>query len=271
MTMRVGAFLYDVVRSVMAAFAFVVHDCSAISASHWAWSAGYSAVRSLGNAAFTISLVASARTSSASACEGGDDLLRNGLGADLLPAHAGGHVGVDEAGVHGDDERSLASELDAERVRERPRGRLRRAVGRPLRHGDEREHRQHVDQRAAAVLAQDRREGPRHPHRAEVVRLHLGSRGVDGARLPAMRSCGRMPALLTTMETSPQVRAALAMSSALVTSSRTGMTSGFVMRRGVAGGAVDLGAGVEQGLGDGGAEPAVGAGDECGCTFDLHG
>ena len=40
--------------------------CSAISVSHWAWSAGYSAVRSLGNAAFTISLVASARTSSAS-------------------------------------------------------------------------------------------------------------------------------------------------------------------------------------------------------------
>jgi hypothetical protein len=37
-----------------------------------------------------------------------------------------------------------------------------------------------------------------------------------------------MPALLTTMETSPQVRAALAMSSGLVTSSRTGMTSGLV-------------------------------------------
>ena len=38
-----------------------------------------------------------------------------------------------------------------------------------------------------------------------------------------------MPALLMTMETSPQVRAALAMSSALVTSSRTGMTSWLVI------------------------------------------
>ena len=39
----------------------------------------------------------------------------------------------------------------------------------------------------------------------------------------------RMPALLTTMETSPHVRAALAMSSALVTSSGTETTLGFAM------------------------------------------
>ncbi len=38
-----------------------------------------------------------------------------------------------------------------------------------------------------------------------------------------------MPALLTTMETSLHLRAASAMSSGLFTSSRTGMTSGFVM------------------------------------------
>ena len=48
------------------------------------------------------------------------------------------------------------------------------------------------------------------------------------------------------------------------------MTSWFVMVVVVAGAAVDLGAGVEERLRDGGAEPAVGAGDECGCTFDLH-
>src|SRR5215210_3801660 len=38
-----------------------------------------------------------------------------------------------------------------------------------------------------------------------------------------------MPALLTTIETSPHVRAAPAMSSRLVTSSRTGITSWFVI------------------------------------------
>ena len=44
----------------------------------------------------------------------------------------------------------------------------------------------------------------------------------DGKRRP-------MPALLTTMETSPHERAAAAMSSALFTSSRTGITSRLVM------------------------------------------
>src|SRR5205823_5566749 len=37
-----------------------VHDCSTLSVSHWAWSAGYKVLRSSGSAAFTISLVASA-------------------------------------------------------------------------------------------------------------------------------------------------------------------------------------------------------------------
>ena len=47
--------------------------------------------------------------------DGGDDLGRHRLGADLLGVDAGGHVGVDEPGVHGDDEGPLAAELHAER------------------------------------------------------------------------------------------------------------------------------------------------------------
>src|SRR6185295_14653812 len=40
---------------------------------------------------------------------------------------------------------------------------------------------------------------------------------------------------------------------------------------GVAGGGVDLlGAAVEKGLGEGGADASVGAGDEGDCSFDLH-
>ena len=79
-----------------------------------------------------------------------------------------------------------------------------------------------------------------------------------------------MPALLTTMETSPQARAASAMSSALVTSSDDRDEVLVRDGRGVTGGAVDLGAGVEERLGDGGAQAAVGSGDECGCVVDVH-
>jgi hypothetical protein len=60
-----------------------------------------------------------------------------------------------------------------------------------------------------------------HLHGAEEVGLQLGARRVDGARASEVE-LRPMPALLTTIDTSPHVRAAEAMSSALFTSSRTG-------------------------------------------------
>ena len=81
----------------------------------------------------------------------------------------------------------------------------------------------------------------------------------------------RMPALLTTMETSVQARAAFAMSSSLVTSSRTGMRRSFVMLAGSRAPPYTRGTGVEQGLRDRGAEAAIGAGNQGRCAFDLHG
>ena len=80
-----------------------------------------------------------------------------------------------------------------------------------------------------------------------------------------------MPALLTTMETSPQVRAALrdVVGAGHVEPNRDDV----LVRDGrrVAGAAVDLGTGVEQGLRDRGAKTSIGAGNERSRTFDLHG
>ena len=59
--------------------------------------------------------------------------------------------------------------------------------------------------------------------------VSISARAASTASMRATSKLRPMPALLTTMETSPQMQAALAMSSGLVTSSRTGMTSGLVM------------------------------------------
>ena len=248
----------------------VVHDCSAISVSHWAWSAGYSAVRSFGQCRFHHLAGRIGEDLLGVACDSGHDLLRNGLRADLLPAHTGSHVGVDEAGVHRDDEGSLPSELDAERVRERPRGRLRRAVRRPLRHRDERQHGQHVDQGAATVVPKDRREGARDAHRTEVVRLHLGPSGLDAA---VCQRCGLAEDACVVDDDGDVSAGARGIRDVVVVRHVEPNGDEAVVRdaRRVPSAAVHGGTGVEQGLRDRGAETAIGAGDQGSCAFDLHG
>ena len=80
-----------------------------------------------------------------------------------------------------------------------------------------------------------------------------------------------MPALLTTICTSSSSAAAAATPAASVTSKATGHEARVGDRRGVAHRGVDLRrAAREELLGDGLADAAVGAGDECDGTLDLH-
>ena len=55
----------------------------------------------------------------------------------------------------------FAAERAAQRLRERPRGRLRRVVARERRHARERHDRQHIDHRPAAIALDHRRQGAR--------------------------------------------------------------------------------------------------------------
>ena len=72
-----------------------------------------------------------------------------------------------------------APELGADAAGERQGRRLRGGIGRRHRQADQRQHRQHVDHRAAAGRRQDRREGAGQGQRAEVVHLHLPPRVLD--------------------------------------------------------------------------------------------
>ncbi|ABA48664.1 hypothetical protein BURPS1710b_0588 [Burkholderia pseudomallei 1710b] len=83
------------------------------------------------------------------------------------------HVGIDIRRMQREHARALLAQLVADRVRRGPRGRLRNAVRARIRQAEPRQHRQHVDDRAAAVLAQHRRERTRHRERAEEIRVEL--------------------------------------------------------------------------------------------------
>ena len=106
-----------------------------------------------------------------------DDLL----GRALRRVDPAGEIGVDEAGVEAENLRPLAFELDAQAIGERPSGGFRGAVGREQRSVHPARHREHIDDRAAAVLPEDRGERPRHAQRSEEVHLELLTGGLDRA------------------------------------------------------------------------------------------
>ena len=238
------------------------HRLTAWAASHCACRAGYNVVRSLARAALTISLVASASTSSASASMAVTICVCHRLRTDLLRVHTGGHVGVDEPGVYGDDESALVSKLDSKPVGERPGGRLRRAVGRDLGHRDEREHRQDVHQCTTAVVVQGRCEGSRDPEGAEEVRLHLGPRRVDGVRCQRRRASADTRVVDHDRHVATRRRRVVdVVGAGHVELDRD--DGGIRDARRVTSAAIDLGPGIEERLRDGGPEPAVGPRDEC--------
>jgi hypothetical protein len=136
----------------------------------------------------------------------GDD---RGVGL-LARVDVGRHVGVHPADVQGGDLDAPAArrELLAHHVRLRPRGRLRGAVRALVRDVKPGQDGQHVDDGAAAIGRQDRRESARHRERAEVAGLQAdpveiavrqpGVRGDAGAVDEQRRIGGRLRAAPAT-------------------------------------------------------------------------
>jgi hypothetical protein len=159
-------------------------------------------------------------------------------------------------------------ELVADRVGQRPFRRLRRGVRTELARVQPGEHGQHVEDRAAAVALDDRRERPRHGQRAEVVGLHLQPDLVQVAA--DQRGAGR--------------RAGVVHQQRRVGGERRGRLDGLgigdvecqhdcagqVDGLGAAGGGVHLGTAIEQLGRDVAAEAAVGAGHDGDGVLDVH-
>ena len=91
-------------------------------------------------------------------------LLVCAVQASRVSVHAGAarDVRLDATGMHGDRAHARPGELVAERLGEATHRELRGAVGALVRDAGEAEHARGVDDRARALLEQDRQEGP-HP------------------------------------------------------------------------------------------------------------
>ena len=89
---------------------------------------GTAGVSSPDSAALTRRLASSASTSESPASDGVEHEAGDVVGRRLGHVQTGGHVGVHEPDVDGDDLGVLGEQLEAQRVGQRPRRRLRRAV-----------------------------------------------------------------------------------------------------------------------------------------------
>ena len=151
------------------------------------------------------------------------------VGATLRHVEVGDHRRVGVAEVDADDLGAARCELEAQRVRDRPERRLGRAVriarGVPAERGVD------VDERAAAVGGEHRRERLRDGERAEDVGLEQRPHLVEVC--VEHRRGGRAPALFTTMVVSRASAATAAMDAASVTSSSSGTTRSSFHWRGV--------------------------------------
>ncbi len=192
-------------------------------------------------------------------------------GGRLYPAHAGGHVGVDVAGIDAGHQRTLPAQLEADAAGQRPCRRFRRAIGSLHRHVEPAHHREHVDDRAAAVVREHRRKRAAHRQSAEVVDLHLGSGGCQ-ARRRDQRLEGGEPGIV---DENGHVRARGGGRRDLprvsnVEANRNGST--FRKLRDVPCRGIDLAAaGLDQGARQCRTQPAIGARHEGDLSFDPHG
>jgi hypothetical protein len=164
--------------------------------------------------------------------------------------------------VQGEDLCAVGRHLLAHAVRQRQRGGLGGAVRPALRERDPRQHGQDVDERAPAVGAQDRCERTGDVQRAEEVGVELAVDGVEGV-LGEERGAGGDPCVV---DHDRHVAQRLGGSGDLcgigdVERNRERPRRRHGLR--IARPGVDLaGAGVEQAAHEGGAQAAVGTGDE---------
>jgi hypothetical protein len=164
----------------------------------------------------------------------------------------------------------LRAQFVAQAVRQAPGGRLRYGIGGQRGRADPARHRQHVEQRAAAVGRQHRRERLAHAQRAEHIGLHHAAGGGDAALGQHAAEVGDA-GVVDDQRDVAAVGAAAAICDSLLTSSAIGTTPGSVTLGRIAGGGVDLARAGGQGLaGEGEAEAAVGAGDEDGGVLQVH-
>jgi hypothetical protein len=96
----------------------------------------------------------------------------------LAPLDVRSHPGIDRPNDQRDHLGALVGELGPGDAGQEQRGRLGRGVAAHERRREGTCHRQHVDDVAAAVGPEQRRERPGHVQHAEVVHLHLAARGV---------------------------------------------------------------------------------------------
>ena len=109
-------------------------------------------------------------------------LAATSSGVDFGSRQAGRHPGVDVAGVYADDQRALRTEFEPAALVSDHAADLRGAIRALHRRVEPARDRQDVDQRAAAIAPEHRRERAAHRERAEIVRLHLAARVVDRRR-----------------------------------------------------------------------------------------
>ncbi len=99
----------------------------------------------------------------------GDHFLRRALRC----LHLGDHVGIDVGRVHADHQGVLFAQLAAQAVCQAPLGGFRGAVAAGAGRAQPAQDREDINQRAAAVLGQDRREGAAHAQGAEGVHVKV--------------------------------------------------------------------------------------------------
>ena len=182
-----------------------------------------------------------------------------------------GHVGVDEARVHGDHQGALMVQFDPDAVGQRPLRGLGGTVGGVEGVGEEAGHRQHVDDRAAAGGRQHRRERPAHAQRAEVVDLHLLPGRVQ-VRRAGERAVPQHPGVVHQQADVGVLRGDPGDLLAIGDVQGDRQHAGFGDRGGIARGPVDLGrAPADQFPGVGPAQSPVGPADQGDRSVDVHG
>jgi hypothetical protein len=179
-------------------------------------------------------------------------------------------VGIDEADVQAEHLRPLRAQFVAQAVRQAPGGSLRYGIRGQRGRADPARHRKDVEQRAAAVGRQHRRERLAHAQHAEHIGLEHAAGGGDAA-------LGQHAAEVGDARVVDDQRDVAAVGDRrrdlrfVIHVQRDRHDAGQRDLGGIAGGRVDLARAGGQGLaGEFEAEAAVGAGDEDGGVLQVH-